>query len=59
MVNNSININEKNNRLSSQIIEHSLFMEIQVLAWDMHTNVFRLNLLEGLGKAIQCKRKRK
>jgi hypothetical protein len=49
MVNNSININEKNNHLSSQIIEHSLFMEIQVLAWDMHKNVFLYNILPNSG----------
>jgi len=44
MVSNSININKTNNHLSSQIVGHTkrpvhTTLKIQVLAWDMHTNL--------------------
>ena len=48
MVNNSTNINKKNNHLSPQIIEHKkgprhMALDIQVLGWDGHINVAALN----------------
>ena len=51
MVNNSTNtnLNQTNNDLSSQLIEHSkrpeMVLEIQVLVWDKHKNVVGLNWL--------------
>jgi hypothetical protein len=51
MVNNSTNtnLNQTNNDLSSQLIEHNkrpeMVLEIQVLVWDKHKNVVGLNWL--------------
>jgi hypothetical protein len=51
VVNNSTNINKRNNHLSSQIIanekEHNIMLEIQVLAWNRHINVAVFNWLVG------------
>jgi hypothetical protein len=58
MVDNSMNINKMNNHLSTQLIEHKkkktttradgqVVLEIQVLTWDRHKNVRRLNWLIG------------
>ena len=48
MVNNITNVNKMNNHLSPQLIDHKtdhdhVMFEIQVLAWDSHTNVVGLN----------------
>ena len=51
IINEFININEKNNSLSPQIIEHKKSITYgvanQIVAWDCHTNEVALNRLAG------------